>query len=58
MYSLKPLTIDGITSFLQLMDVQKVCKYICVSVQTKVTGNNALFKMAKPLQTLKDLFMF
>ena len=27
-YSLVTLTIDGITLFLQLMDVQKVCKYI------------------------------
>ena len=40
------LTVDGKTSFLQLMDVQNVHKMIKlnVSVQTRVTGN-ALFKM-------------
>ena len=32
---------------------------ICVSVQTRVTGNsNFMFKMAQSLQTLKDLFIF
>ena len=31
----------------------------CVSVQTRVLGNsNALFKMAKMLLTLKNLFIF
>ena len=42
-------TIDGVTSFLQLMDVQNVRKKR-VLVQTRVTGNsNTLFKMAESL---------
>ena len=45
-YSLVTLTIDGVTSFLQLMGVQNVRKNTR-SVQTIVTGNsNTLFKMA------------
>ena len=48
-YGIVTLTIDGVTSFLQLLDVQNVRK-IRVSVQTKVAGiSNRLFKMAESL---------
>ena len=48
-YILVTLTIDGVTAFLQLMDVQNVRK-IRVSGETRVTGNsNTLFKMAESL---------
>ena len=41
-YILVTLTIDGVTSFLQLMDVQKYVK-IRISVQIRVTGNSQNF---------------
>ena len=45
-------------SFLQLMDVQNVCK-IRVSAQIRFMGNsNDLFKMADPLYNLKESFLF
>ena len=43
-------TIDGVTSFSQLMDIKKMYVRIRISVQTRVTGNsNTLFKMAESL---------
>ena len=54
MYSLVTLTIDGVTLFLQLMDIQNISKNRYL-VQTRVTGNsNILFKM----EELKDLLKF
>ena len=47
--SLVTLTIDDITLFLQLLDVQNIRK-ICVSIQTRVMGNsNSIFKMAESI---------
>ena len=43
------LTIDSVTSFLQLLDVQNVVK-VGVSVKARVGGNSdSLFKMAESL---------
>ena len=45
--SIVTLTIYGVTSILQLMDVQSVCK-IHVSVQARAMGNSStLFKMVE-----------
>ena len=58
-YSIETLTIDGVTSFLQLLDVQKMYVKIRVSVLTRVAGNSdSLFKMAESLYTVKDSFIF
>ena len=46
-YGIVTLTIDGLTSFLLLLDVQNVRKML-VSVLTRVGGNSdSLFKMAE-----------
>ena len=48
-YGIVTLTIDGITSFLQLLDVQNVHKYTSYRLN-KVAGNSdSLFKMAELL---------
>ena len=52
------LTIDGVTSFVQLFDIQNVRK-IRISVYTRVAGNSdSLFNMAESLWTMKDSFIF
>ena len=46
-YSVVTLTLEGMLSFLQLMDVQNVQKNTCL-VQTRFTGNSkALFKIVE-----------
>ena len=56
-FSLDTLTIDGITSVLQLMDVQNVPKTY-FSPKTATGNSNALFKMEESFLTLKDLLIF
>ena len=52
------VTIDGVTSFSQLLNVQNVRK-IRDSVLTRVAGNSdSLFKMVESLWTMKDSFIF
>ena len=52
------VTIDGVTSFSQLLNVQSVRK-IRDSVLTRVAGNSdSLFKMVESLWTMKDSFIF
>ena len=48
-YGIVTLTIDGVTSFLQLLDVHNYVK-IRIAVQTRVAGkSDSLFKMAESL---------
>ena len=48
-YGIVTFSIDGVTSFLQLLDVQNVHK-ILVSVLRRVAGNSdSLFKMAESI---------
>ena len=48
-YSLVTLTIDGVTSFLQLMDVQNVSKNTHFSPNKSYGKSHTLFKMAESL---------
>ena len=49
-YDIVMLTIDGVASFLQLLDVQSVRKNTRFLVEARVAGNSdSLFKVAESL---------
>ena len=54
-YGIFTLTIDGVTSFLQLIDVQNVRKNTHFSLNK---SSDSLLKMAESLSTMNDLFIF
>ena len=51
-------TIDGVTSFSQLLDVQNVRKNTRFSLNKSCVNSDSLFKMAESLKTIKDSFIF
>ena len=56
--SLQTSTLEGVTSFLLLRNVQNACKSARDSLK-KLTGNlNILSKMAKSEQNVKEYFIF
>ena len=54
-YGIFTLTIDGVTSFLQLIDVQNVRKNTHFSLNK---SSDSMLKMAESLSTMNDLFIF